>query len=256
LLAFLDIDLEDKTITLCGNYGDPIYHTDLIRMISKLKDRGAMIKIVTNGSYKSKHWWQDLCLVLDTKDEIIFSIDGSPENFMQYRINADWYSIQTGIEVCVANEIHTVWKFIAFRFNQDSIDDARHMAKSLGVHDFFVNPSDRFDEKTIDFIPRLDLLGARKASQDLMKQGFGNEIDPECHRGRAYYISADGFFSPCCYVSDHRFYYKTQFGKQRGEYDIKNTTFSQIMTDQKMREFYQTLHSTRLGVCQYNCPKT
>ncbi len=36
LLKFLDIDLSNLDIVLCGNYGDPIYHPDLIDFVTKL----------------------------------------------------------------------------------------------------------------------------------------------------------------------------------------------------------------------------
>ena len=35
LLNFLDVDLSTKTIKLCGNYGDPIYHPDFINFVKK-----------------------------------------------------------------------------------------------------------------------------------------------------------------------------------------------------------------------------
>jgi organic radical activating enzyme len=60
LLRFLDIDLSTKTINLCGNYGDPIYHPDFINLVTGLKSRGAVISITTNGSYKKQQWWEDL----------------------------------------------------------------------------------------------------------------------------------------------------------------------------------------------------
>lgn len=85
LLQFLDIDLSDKTINLCGNYGDPIYHPDFINFVKQLKETGVTLSITTNGSYKTKDWWQQLTELLTCKDNITFSVDGIPENFTQYR---------------------------------------------------------------------------------------------------------------------------------------------------------------------------
>jgi organic radical activating enzyme len=62
LLNFLDIDLNQVPILLCGNYGDPIYHPDFINFVAKLKQKGAVLQIVTNGSYKKESWWEELCI--------------------------------------------------------------------------------------------------------------------------------------------------------------------------------------------------
>jgi len=255
LLDFLDVDLHGQVISLCGNYGDPIYHPDLIDLVSSLKQRGSKIHIITNGSYKSLEWWQDLCRVLDHRDRVVFSIDGIPENFITYRINADWKSIKNGIQTCVDNGIYTVWKFIPFGFNQHCIDDARILSQSLGMNEFFLDPSDRFDEKTVHFLPNSNLLGQRKFAQDNFRENIKGDIEPECYKGKSYFISADGFFSPCCYIADHRFYYKTQFGKQKTNYDIRHKTFSQLMLDFDVNNFYQTLQTAKPDVCIFNCPK-
>ena len=37
LVNFLDLDLADTSINLCGNYGDPIYYTRLIELVKILK---------------------------------------------------------------------------------------------------------------------------------------------------------------------------------------------------------------------------
>ena len=55
LLNFLDIDLINVPILLCGNYGDPIYHPKFIDFVTNLKQKGAILSMVTNGSYKKRN---------------------------------------------------------------------------------------------------------------------------------------------------------------------------------------------------------
>ena len=93
LLKFLDCDLQGKILTLCGNYGDPIYHPDFLNIVSKFKQRGAVVDIITNGSYKKQEWWHELGTLLTDQDSVAFSVDGIPDNFTQYRVNANWPSI-------------------------------------------------------------------------------------------------------------------------------------------------------------------
>jgi MoaA/NifB/PqqE/SkfB family radical SAM enzyme len=254
LLKFLDIDLVDKKINLCGNYGDPVYHSDLINFVKKLKQRGPRLSIVTNGSYKSREWWQELTSLLDNSDSITFSIDGTPENFINYRKNADWKSIQIGIEVSTKSKCLTVWKYIPFKYNQNDIEQVKNLSVELGIDQFEISHSDRFDEKTIEFFPDNTLLGNRYQSQQIWKSNRSiTDIDPKCQLGKSEnYISADGYYIPCCYLADHRFYYKNIFGKNKKQYSIQNTTLSAIREKTEVIDFYNTLPS-QTG-CQYNCP--
>ena len=254
LMKFLDISLINMSVHFCGNYGDPIYHPDFINMIHEFKQRGSHVSIVTNGSYKTIKWWQELVAELDQKDTVIFSVDGIPENFSQYRINANWPSIQDAMTVCALAQCHTIWKFIPFLFNQDSIDQARVLSKQLGIDQFEIEYSDRFDEQTAHLIPTTDLLGIRYNNQQAWKNhNRSRGVDPKCAGGTEHFITADGFYSPCCYVADHRFYYKTEFGKNKKAYNINDTSLTSILHQSPVIEFYQTLHA--ISACQFNCPK-
>jgi MoaA/NifB/PqqE/SkfB family radical SAM enzyme len=253
LLTFLDIDLADKQILLCGNYGDPIYHPEFIEFVEKLKRTGARIAIVTNGSYRRAAWWKSLTDLLDAQDTIAFSIDGVPENFTLYRKNADWDSIKVGIEISVASACRTIWKYIPFKFNQDNIDQARSLSKNLGMDEFMIDLSDRYDELTEDLRPdQAHMIGSRYTSMQLWKQQHTvSALDPKCKSGDYHFITADGHYSPCCYLADYRFYYKTLFGKNKNHYDITQTTLSQILSSPTVVEFYDNLDQN--PGCQYNC---
>lgn len=254
LMKFLDIDLNGKNISMCGNYGDPIYHPDLIEMVSQFKHQKANISIVTNGSYKKAEWWEDLVRILDSGDKITFSVDGSPDNFTQYRVNADWNSIHIAMQIAASAKCKTIWKYIPFSFNQTDIDTVNLLSQQIGIDEFLIEPSDRFDERTEYLKPADDLLGARFQSQQDWKQySVTPGIDAKCKTGREHYISADGFYTPCCFIADHRFYYKNMFGKNKKQYSINNSTLTKILETSPVIDFYQNLESNT--GCQYNCPK-
>jgi MoaA/NifB/PqqE/SkfB family radical SAM enzyme len=256
LLSFLDIDLSGKNMFVCGNYGDPIYHSDLINFVVKLKQAGTTVTITTNGSYQSRDWWKELTACLDSQDTVRFSIDGMPDNFMQYRKNADWPSILTGIETCVASDCQTVWKYIPFSYNQHSIDQAQKLCQDLGVDSFLLEPSDRFDDQTFYLFPESsDLVGERFVTKEKWKkENIVSKVYPKCQLGREHFVTADGYYSPCCYTADHRFSYKNTFGKNKKLYDIRKTTLSQLLGNPAVLDFYQNLNQH--DVCQFNCTET
>ena len=250
LLNFLDIDISNIKIDFCGNYGDPIYHPKFIQMVERIKSRGARVDITTNASYKTKDWWTELCGVLSEVDTVRFSIDGIPENFVEYRINADWDSIKVAIETCVANKIATVWKFIPFKFNQQDIDQAKKIASDLGINRFLLDPSDRYDSQTQYLVPDDTLIGPRKFARD-----NNRTVDPKCQLGREHFVTATGHYSPCCYVADHRFYYKTMFGKNQKLFDIKTSRLSELLRQPSVIEFFDKIPDSPPTVCKFNCPK-
>ena len=254
---FLDIDIKSMEFILCGNYGDPIYHPNLHKIINVLKTRGGNIKIVTNGSYKKSKWWLSILKLLDKNDTIVFSIDGIPENFTEYRKNGDWKSIELAIKECVKSEVKIIWKYIVFSFNEANIDEARELSKSFGVDEFEIHHSDRFDEKTMHLMPTEKIhIGARHSKQVKFKNQLENDINPRCKNNKdEHFITATGHYVPCCYIADHRFYYKTQFGKNRKEYSIKDIKFSELMQSENTQEFYSNIESTKPMPCQFNCPK-
>ena len=254
LLQFLDIDLTDKFIKLCGNYGDPIYHPKFIELVTSLKERDSRIQIVTNGSYKTAEWWTKLINCIDHRDTVIFSIDGIPENFTNYRINADWPSIEQGIKISVAGSCKTKWKYIPFLYNQNNIDQAKELSDSLKIDEFFVEPSNRFNEKTAHFKPSDALINFKYQTQTEWKNNVQLTVDPLCKNGYQHFVSADGHYVPCCMLSDYKFYYKNRFGKHKKEYNIANTTLTKILSTPGVIEFYDTLDQQR--GCQYFCPKT
>jgi hypothetical protein len=254
LLSFLDVDLYNKKIILCGNYGDPIYHPTFIDFVKQLKNRGASILIYTNGSYKKQEWWEELVANLSADDGIIFSVDGIPENFTQYRINADWQSIEIGMRVVAGASCESSWKYIPFSFNQSDIDSADKLRQEIGIKHFQVEFSDRFDQQTDYLKPDITLIGNRYLPQVNWKSGkTDQQLSPKCSTGDQHFITAEGYYSPCCYLADHRFYYKTPFGKNKKQYDIRKHTLTEILQQPQTIEFYETLDQQ--PGCQYNCPK-
>jgi organic radical activating enzyme len=254
LLNFLNIDLTDKIIHFCGNYGDPIYHKDLVEIVRCFKQKQARVIITTNGSYKTQEFWQDLCSNLTEHDLIIFSIDGTPKNFNTYRINGDWDSIELGLKAAVSSKVKVKWKYIPFSFNETDINSVRDYSQQLGVDFFELHRSDRFDADTMWLKPQgTTFVGQRFDLHQLPTDQVS--VDPMCNDHRSHYISASGFYSPCCFVADHRFYYKTEFGRNQTCYDIRNQTLKEMLSRPAVVEFYKTIPTNPDSVCVYQCPK-
>ena len=268
LKNFLDIDLSGLQIQLNGNYGDPIYYPDLFDLIEFFKSNQSRIILHTNGSYRPMSWWKKLADMLDKNDVVTFSIDGTPENFTNYRVNADWTSIQQGIDALVKSQAHIVWKYIVFSFNENHVDEARQLSQQLGMDEFVVNNSDRWrendwlqptkhatiNETSIKKSGSFD--GNRNESLIQWKKFNKRDIDiaPVCKQTNGmHFISAWGYYMPCCWIGDYRFYYKSEFYKNKDLYDISKTTASKLL--QNLQNYYDTLEQIKPEYCTFNCPK-
>jgi MoaA/NifB/PqqE/SkfB family radical SAM enzyme len=254
LQNFLDIDLTGKIFNLCGNYGDPIYYDDLFDLISWIKSQAASVIISTNGSYRTDTWWQTLGKLLDHRDTVKFAVDGVPDNFTQYRINANWESIETGMKVLSQTQVQTQWVYIPFSFNLSDIEHAKKISENIGIKKFIVQPSDRWDSVDDPLRP-LQFAGRREDAIFSWKENNIPEVSPECTtKHMSHYISANGFYMPCCYVGDYRFYYQSEFYKNRNAYDISKNTITEVVSS--LQNFYETLETANHKYCTFNCPKT
>jgi len=132
-----------KTIILSGCYGDPIYHTKFHDVIKIIKSAGKKISINTNGSYRNQTWWQETADLFDQNDIFIFSIDGLPGKD-QYRVNADWPSMEAGIKTMTSlTKAYVQWKWIIFKYNENDIIEGYKLSKELGFDDFILVDSGR-----------------------------------------------------------------------------------------------------------------
>ena len=246
------IDLKVDKVNFCGNIGDPIYHKNFLELIKITKTRSDSIYITTNGSRKNKSWWKELVSLLDERDELTFSVDGTPNNFTEYRINGDWESIRTGIDVCASSNVKTVWKYIPFSFNEDSIEYVRNLSANLGIDKFKLDISDRWNDN--DYLrPKGNYIGPKDELQQKYKTNLLQEftIDPECANNKMHYVSADGFYSPCCFSKNYEFWYKSEWYKNK--MTIKNNKLSECI--RRFEDFYATIQDSKPDYCLFNCGK-
>jgi MoaA/NifB/PqqE/SkfB family radical SAM enzyme len=222
-----------EKITFCGDDGDPIYARDLIDVIKYFKSiKPVRFVLVTNGSYKSTVWWQKLGAVLDSTDQIHFSLDGWDQTSNeQYRVNSDWSSIINGVSALrSSSSVYMIWDAIAFKFNQEQLDNMQTLAKSLGFDEYQLTKSTKFN-KIYSTYPAGDILqpkdnlisdsyrfqrvitnlsGRTKSSidQDTSLKHYkqakvSNDILPLCTVGnKGLFINSQGHFFPCCWVAN------------------------------------------------------
>lgn len=260
-----EIDVDDVVnfvgtgadVSMCGNNGDPIYHSRFLDLCQRFKDNNCRMHIHTNGSAKTKQWWQKLNDILTKGDSITFALDGLKDTNHLYRKNAKWKSIMDAVETLRERKFQMIWQFIPFKHNQHQIVEARNLSKKLGFEEFKLLQSDRWLGKK-DLMPDRDYVDEyyehKKAV--LMDNNYQTEMEPKCIKNKLpsnnLYIDAEGDFYPCCYMGTYRYKYKSAFSPKQKLFNIKNNTLNQILEKENIKEFFE---STKQFTSAHECCK-
>lgn len=271
-----------KKVTFCGDDGDPIYARDLISVIKYFKQHNdVQIVIVTNGSYKSTEWWQELGSVLSDKDQVHFSLDGHTQEINeQYRINSDFASITSGIQALrSSSNCHMTWAAIAFKFNQKYINDMVDTARDLGFDQFqltkstkfgskyevygsddplepdgeFVSSGDRFTREIINLTNRPIEQVIHNVGRYATARTIHDSVTPICVvGGKGLFINSQGRLFPCCWVAN-RYSHNSEWMKLVDKFNLYEKTVDQVLSD----EFWSTeFKKFRWYECQTKCKRS
>jgi MoaA/NifB/PqqE/SkfB family radical SAM enzyme len=260
-----------EKITFCGDDGDPIYAADLIPVIQYFKNiKDIEFLIVTNGSYKPESWWKELASTLTSKDSIHFSIDGyNDASNNLYRVNSNWDSIMTGLRTMTQSNAVVVWAAIAFKFNENHIEQMKQIAQDAGVDIFQLTkstkfgsvyehygkddplePSSKYVSSTLRFEREETQFGKRivdKDVTDLYNSALHNNTRALCSVGaKGLFITSLGEFYPCCWVGN-RYAHNSEW---EGKFSLYRRSLQDVLAD----EFWDNEFKTyRWQECQTKC---
>ncbi len=255
---------------LSGNYGDPIYHADFVEILRYLKSFDIDIYIETNGSGRSKEWWEEVVSVLGPYDIVSFSIDGLEDTNHLYRENARWDDIMTALKVC-SGRVKTFWKYIVFKHNEHQLEEAQSLANELGVNKFKLVKSSlfyyHFGEEDDPLMPSLEYIQSSLAKKIRIRRGEhenepkpkGTSLDemgmnPKCITSQRHYISSEGFYTPCCWISI--FSDDNDFNIQkRPEFNLYHHNLQEIIEGEAMNNLARSWDKvcTSPKFCQKKC---
>lgn len=247
-------------ITLCGNNGDPIYHSKFLELCQKLKDNNCSLWIHTNGSAKTKTWWEKLKSILQKGDHITFAIDGLEDTNHLYRKNAKWKSIMTAIETLKDRNFNLVWKFIIFKHNQHQILQAKRLSKELTFDKFELEQSNRWRGKK-ELMPAPEYVDYHYKYQEkvLINSQYSSTMKPICLKNdlpsNSLYIDAEGDFYPCCWIATYRYKFKSIFSPKKTKMNIATHSLNEILENKQVIDFFNTTKDFKSAheCCKIQC---
>ena len=207
-------------IDFCGNYGDPCMARDFHEICAYLSGRHQItIMISTNGAMHQEDWWKKLAITLaGTGSWVAFHIDGLEDTNHFYRIGARWDQLMKNCSAFISAGGQAEWHFLVFDHNLHQIDEARSLASTMGFESFVPTYTSRFPTgKVFPFQHTdgrwLELKGAQTDGTNLSGdapspsdvnsgQRQSRRIHCKSANKNRFYIDAQGFVSPCCWVAN------------------------------------------------------
>lgn len=227
-----------------GNHGDIIYHPQVLSFLSTFRDYPYFIS--TSGANQKEKFWHEFAARLDQRDVVTFSIDGLEHNNHIYRVNSKWESCQRALKIVLKSPAKVIWKTVTFSFNENEIDKIRSRAESMGAL-FVAIKTHRFGDDQLKPSQK-NILNDRKFENSQNVQ----RIEPKCPPNE--FVSALGYYTPCCWVAVNNIWQKTHFYKERDQSTIKGHTLDELR--EKAQLWSDSLRkdpSLAYDICRMHC---
>jgi len=129
-----------KTIDLFS-WGEPFLNKDISRMIRYIKESKPNVRIFIDSNLNAITQEQIKEIARSGVGVIKVSCDGvTQEVYEKYRIGGDVDKVLNNLRLLIQakKELRTdkpkiIWKYLVFKHNENEVDKAREMAKSLGI---------------------------------------------------------------------------------------------------------------------------
>ena len=198
------------TINFNGTTGDNIMHPDIFNIVGwTVNNTTAFINIHTNGSLRSKVWWERLAHNLkDVDHDVWFGIDGIGPTHEIYRQGTKYQKVIDNAQAFIAAGGIATWQFIPYAHNQHQLKDCIKLSQQYKFKKFKVIKS---------FRPKQDVKHWKTGKSfklepsDLYKTVFFSSKNGILEKKNcmhleqpSIYVAASGQISPCCYFSEYK----------------------------------------------------
>lgn len=175
-------------------WGEPTLHPELGSMIRRVK-QFATVDLATHGLFVDESNADDLIQA----DTLSVSIDGlDQETYSQYRVGGDFDKAMAGMKLLASKAPGKVnWTFVVFKNNEHQIEEAKQIAKEIGVN-FGDKPPLFWDRHAMDS----QIPTAEKHRRYYMVNGeWKLKADPlKCREfWQTAYVLPNGDVLTCCY---------------------------------------------------------
>ena len=201
---------------MCGQYGDPAAgkHTMEIYQYFRSVNPEITLGMNTNGALLNRAWWYDLGKLFNqSRDYVVFSIDGLADTNHIYRRNVDWVKLMNNIRGYISAGGSAHWDMLVYGYNEHQVDECERLARAIGFTWFRAKVSKRglFDS------------GLQPATGWLPPVAAQGPINCYALNESSSYIDARGRMSPCCWLAGRKFIPENQFNNIQQTWNTEST---------------------------------
>ncbi|AYA37919.1 radical SAM protein [Hymenobacter oligotrophus] len=231
--------------------GEPYLHPQFLDMVQYASRKKIYTATSTNAHYLTEANARKT--VESGLDRLIVSLDGTTQEvYQQYRVGGRLDKVLEGVKRVVKykQELRSatpriIFQFLVVRPNEHQIDEARQLARDLGVDDVWFKTAQIYDyQQGSPLIPTIDYYSRYQNNQD-GTWSIKNRLLNHCWKmWHSCVITWDGLVVPCCFDKDAEY----RLG------DLKGQTFRQLWHGPKYQGFRKALLKGRdqVEMCR-NC---
>ena len=189
--------------------GEPFLNKDLLKMVQLAHKNKIYTSTSTNAQLVDKEIAKEI--VLSGLDRILISIDGTEQKiYERYRVGGSLEKLLSATKHIVywkkklkKRYPQIVFQFLVFRFNQHQMEDAKLLAKEIGVDKLVFKTAQLYHlenaEKIVPTINKYARYKKNKDNQWKIKSTFPNRCWRMWHSA---VITQDLDLVPCCFDKD------------------------------------------------------
>lgn len=268
----------DVSVDLVGLVGEPVAHPQIFEIIDIVKEYqpDGFINLHTNGGLKTEKFWAELGerITYNRHNLVRWSIDGLADTNHIYRQGVNFEKVMRNLKAFIGAGGRADWQFVDFPWNRHQQEEARQLAKELGIRKFFVRKSYAPEDEMQEFIKASNnaFHKTTRAPEGIFFSDWTqkpNIIEDRCITRKSIYINAHGKVLPCCMVNSsltHDVYIKNKDKSMRQETtdflyeesddwnDLnKKSTLEEIVSNPWWEKLYKSFDDNPCGVCAYSC---
>lgn len=223
-----------------GTSGDPLMNPEFVDIFKFVTESNITLYVDTNASLRNTSDWEELGKISKgTNSSITFSIDGLEDTNSIYRVNTNWNKIINNLSTYLKAGGNAEWKYLIFDHNQHQLEEAKKLAKDLGVQSFLAEPSSRVLNSTVP------IYKTRKHNENEQ----ATSISCRSMNKKYMYISCDFKLYPCCY------YYTNIHKGDKSDVvcDLNSMTLSDAIHHVKYKKLAESWNTNAPPVCKIYC---
>ena len=245
-------ELQDTLLYLLLYFqGEPYLHPQFLDLVQYAHQKGIYTATSTNAHYLSDE--RALQTVESGLSRLIISLDGTTQEvYEQYRVGGKLEKVLEGTKRLLhwrkklkSRTPYVVFQFLVVQPNEHQLEEARQLARQLGVDDVWFKTAQIYDyEQGSPLIPTLDRYSRYRQGAD-GRWSIKNKLLDHCWKmWHSCVVTWDGKVVPCCFDKDAHY----RLG------DAQSTSFRDIWYSQEYRDFRSLILKGRdqIEMCR-NC---